>query len=128
VRDSYGTSGQVETPSGAKRQEAHRTPRGKRATWSGNQLLTKASLYTNTKCLKNKIKKHALYRREHAFIFVFIFFCYGCGYARMSGYLEYLNLHLSMNCCFLIQIGFPHVTVIETVLVIAADFDLSETD
>jgi hypothetical protein len=31
MRDSYGTSGQVETPNGAKRQEAHRTPRGKRA-------------------------------------------------------------------------------------------------
>jgi hypothetical protein len=25
----------------ATRQEAHRTPRGKRATWSGDQLLTK---------------------------------------------------------------------------------------
>jgi hypothetical protein len=31
VRDFCGTSGQVETPNGAKRQEAHRTPRGKRA-------------------------------------------------------------------------------------------------
>ncbi|MDM5316038.1 hypothetical protein QUF49_08550 [Fictibacillus sp. b24] len=29
VRDSCGTRGQVETPNGAKRQEAHRTPRGK---------------------------------------------------------------------------------------------------
>ncbi|MDM5318390.1 hypothetical protein QUF49_20665 [Fictibacillus sp. b24] len=44
MRDSYGTSGQVETPNGAKRQEANRTPRGKRATWSGKQLLTQASL------------------------------------------------------------------------------------
>ncbi|MFG6496024.1 hypothetical protein P8610_11730 [Fictibacillus sp. UD] len=32
MRDSYGTSGQVETPNGAKRQEAHRKPRGKRAS------------------------------------------------------------------------------------------------
>ncbi|MDM5316835.1 hypothetical protein QUF49_12585 [Fictibacillus sp. b24] len=30
----------METPNGAKRQEAHRTPRGKRASWSGNQLLS----------------------------------------------------------------------------------------
>ncbi|MDM5314468.1 hypothetical protein QUF49_00590 [Fictibacillus sp. b24] len=44
MRDSYGTSGQVETPNGAKRQEAHRSPRGKRATWSVNQLLTKATM------------------------------------------------------------------------------------
>ncbi|WP_394604422.1 hypothetical protein [Fictibacillus sp. UD] len=36
MRDSYGTSGQVETPNGAKRQEAHRTPRGKRA--SGTEI------------------------------------------------------------------------------------------
>ncbi|MFG6496305.1 hypothetical protein P8610_13140 [Fictibacillus sp. UD] len=36
VRDSYGTSGQVETLNGAKRHEAHRTLHGKRATWSGN--------------------------------------------------------------------------------------------
>jgi hypothetical protein len=42
---SYGTSGQVETPNGAKRQEAHRTPRGKRAAWSGNQLLSKVTMY-----------------------------------------------------------------------------------
>ncbi|MFG6493848.1 hypothetical protein P8610_00680 [Fictibacillus sp. UD] len=40
VADSYGTSGQVETPNGAKRQEAHRSPHGKRATWSRNQLLS----------------------------------------------------------------------------------------
>ncbi|MFG6497362.1 hypothetical protein P8610_18510 [Fictibacillus sp. UD] len=45
VADSYGTSGQVETPNGAKRQEAHRTPRGKRATWNGNQLLPKATKF-----------------------------------------------------------------------------------
>jgi hypothetical protein len=31
VRDSSGISGTGETPNGAKRQEAHRAPRGKRA-------------------------------------------------------------------------------------------------
>jgi hypothetical protein len=36
-------SRQVETPNGAERQEAHRSPHGKRATWSGNQLLPKAT-------------------------------------------------------------------------------------
>ncbi|ANX13583.1 hypothetical protein ABE41_016350 [Fictibacillus arsenicus] len=41
MRDSCGISGTGETPNGAKRKEAHRTPRGKRATWSGNQLLPK---------------------------------------------------------------------------------------
>ncbi|OOE13728.1 hypothetical protein UN64_00475 [Fictibacillus arsenicus] len=30
MRDSCGTSGTGETPKGAKRQEAHRPPRGKR--------------------------------------------------------------------------------------------------
>ncbi|MDM5315360.1 hypothetical protein QUF49_05085 [Fictibacillus sp. b24] len=48
MRDSYGTSGQVETPNGAKRQEAHRTPRGKRATWSEKQLLSRAAMNTIT--------------------------------------------------------------------------------
>jgi hypothetical protein len=48
MRDSYGTSGQVETPNGAKRQEADRTPRGKRAAWSGNQLLSIATMYAKT--------------------------------------------------------------------------------
>ncbi|MDM5314656.1 hypothetical protein QUF49_01555 [Fictibacillus sp. b24] len=48
MRDSYGTSGQVETPKGAKRQEAHRTPRGKRAAWSGKQPLSKAIIYAKT--------------------------------------------------------------------------------
>ncbi|RZT21846.1 hypothetical protein EV282_0912 [Fictibacillus sp. BK138] len=42
----------METPSGAKRQEAHRTPRGKRAAWSGNQLLLKVS--QNKKGLRAK--------------------------------------------------------------------------
>ncbi|MFG6496668.1 hypothetical protein P8610_15005 [Fictibacillus sp. UD] len=32
-----------ETLNGAKRQGAHRLPRGKRASWNGNQQLTKAS-------------------------------------------------------------------------------------
>ncbi|MBH0165318.1 hypothetical protein IHV12_10315 [Fictibacillus sp. 7GRE50] len=35
-----------ETLKGAKRQGAHRLPRGKRASWSGKQLLTKASMHT----------------------------------------------------------------------------------
>ncbi|MFG6496891.1 hypothetical protein P8610_16135 [Fictibacillus sp. UD] len=51
VADSYGTSGQVETPNGAKRQEAHRTPRGKRATWSGNQL------FQRQQCIQKQPKK-----------------------------------------------------------------------
>ncbi|MFG6497653.1 hypothetical protein P8610_20000 [Fictibacillus sp. UD] len=55
MRDSYGTSGQVETPNGAKRQEAHRTPRGKRASWSGDQLLTKAAM--NNQALQQKTSK-----------------------------------------------------------------------
>ncbi|MDM5314763.1 hypothetical protein QUF49_02090 [Fictibacillus sp. b24] len=48
MRDSYGTSCHVETPNGAKRQEAHRTPRGKLATWSRNQQLSKTTLFTKT--------------------------------------------------------------------------------
>ncbi|MCM3718175.1 hypothetical protein [Fictibacillus phosphorivorans] len=36
MRDSSGTSGTGETPNGAKRQEAHRTPRGKRV--SGTEI------------------------------------------------------------------------------------------
>ncbi|MDM5315640.1 hypothetical protein QUF49_06490 [Fictibacillus sp. b24] len=53
MRDSCGTSGQVETPNGAKRQEAHRTPRGKRATWSGNQPLSRTTEY---KCKQKRQK------------------------------------------------------------------------
>jgi hypothetical protein len=56
ARDSYGTSGQVETPNGAKRQEAHRTPRGKRVAWSGNQLLLKATMYAKTAIRKEQQK------------------------------------------------------------------------
>jgi hypothetical protein len=47
---------QVETPNGAKRQEAHRTPRGKRVAWSGNQLLLKATMYAKTAFRKNNKK------------------------------------------------------------------------
>jgi hypothetical protein len=32
MRDSCGISGTGETPKGAKREEAHRTPRGKRVS------------------------------------------------------------------------------------------------
>ncbi|MQR97231.1 hypothetical protein EJV22_18695 [Fictibacillus phosphorivorans] len=37
-----------ETPNGAKWQEAHRSPRGKRGICSGNQLLSKATMNTKT--------------------------------------------------------------------------------
>jgi hypothetical protein len=37
-----------ETPNGAKRQEAHRTPRGKRTTWSGNQPHPRAQINAKT--------------------------------------------------------------------------------
>jgi hypothetical protein len=48
VRDSSGTSGTGETPKGATRQEAHRPPRGKRASWNGSQPLPKATMFTET--------------------------------------------------------------------------------
>ncbi|RZT16404.1 hypothetical protein EV282_3511 [Fictibacillus sp. BK138] len=51
MRDSCGISGTGETPKGAKRQEARRPPRGKRATWSGNQPLSSS----------NKVYESALY-------------------------------------------------------------------
>jgi hypothetical protein len=44
-----------ETSNGAKRQKAHRPPRGKRAAWSGNQLLSKATLYSETAFLDKKL-------------------------------------------------------------------------
>ncbi|ANX11324.1 hypothetical protein ABE41_004845 [Fictibacillus arsenicus] len=34
-----------ETPKGAKRQEAHRTPLGKRASWNRNQQLSRATKF-----------------------------------------------------------------------------------
>jgi hypothetical protein len=37
VRDSCGISGTGETPQALGAEEAHRTPRGKRASWSGDQ-------------------------------------------------------------------------------------------
>ncbi|WP_394605030.1 hypothetical protein [Fictibacillus sp. UD] len=37
-----------ETLKGAKRQGAHRSPRGKRASWNGNQLLSRASKIAET--------------------------------------------------------------------------------
>jgi hypothetical protein len=48
---SCGTSVTGETPNGAERQEAHRTPRGKRATWNANQLLSN----TTTKFLRKQL-------------------------------------------------------------------------
>jgi hypothetical protein len=53
---SCGTSVTGETPNGAVRQEAHRTLRGKRTAWNGNQLLLKTtnlaknSLYKKSEC------------------------------------------------------------------------------
>ncbi|MDM5318232.1 hypothetical protein QUF49_19730 [Fictibacillus sp. b24] len=49
MRDSCGTSGTGETLKGAKRQGAHRPPRGKRSTWSGNQPLPKTAQFKQTK-------------------------------------------------------------------------------
>ncbi|WP_394604048.1 hypothetical protein [Fictibacillus sp. UD] len=51
MRDSCGTSGQVETLNGAKRQGAHRSPRGKRSTWSADQPLSRASKKKQNKFL-----------------------------------------------------------------------------
>jgi hypothetical protein len=48
VRDSCGISGTGETPPARSGREAHRTPRGKRASWSGNQPLPKASKFMKT--------------------------------------------------------------------------------
>ncbi|MDM5316611.1 hypothetical protein QUF49_11450 [Fictibacillus sp. b24] len=54
----------METPNGAKRQEAHRTPRGKRATWSGNQPLSKTAMNTKTAVKRNASQQyqHSLHR------------------------------------------------------------------
>jgi hypothetical protein len=51
---SCGTSVTGETPNGAVRQEAHRTLRGKRAAWNGNQLLSKATKLAKTAFIKNQ--------------------------------------------------------------------------
>ncbi|OIK14177.1 hypothetical protein BIV60_12450 [Bacillus sp. MUM 116] len=49
VRDSCGSSGTGETPQEQSDEEAHRPPRGKRASWSGNQpLYSLASNFTKT--------------------------------------------------------------------------------
>ncbi|MDM5317505.1 hypothetical protein QUF49_15950 [Fictibacillus sp. b24] len=42
MRDSCGTGGRVRHLRVKRSNVAHRLPRGKRATWSGNQLLSKA--------------------------------------------------------------------------------------
>jgi hypothetical protein len=59
VRDSSGTSGTGETPNGAERQEAHRPPRGKRASWNGSQPLPIATKFAKTALLKEQ-KRNAL--------------------------------------------------------------------
>jgi hypothetical protein len=40
-----------ETPNGAERQEVHRTPRGKRATWNANQLLSNTTKFLRKQLL-----------------------------------------------------------------------------
>jgi hypothetical protein len=54
VRDSCGSSVTGETPQSQGGEEAHRTPRGKRAAWSRNQLL-----WTFIK--SNKVYENSLY-------------------------------------------------------------------
>ncbi|WP_394605932.1 hypothetical protein [Fictibacillus sp. UD] len=46
MRDSYGTSGQVETPNGAK--QAHRTPRGKRAYGTETNNIQEQLVFSKT--------------------------------------------------------------------------------
>ncbi|MDM5315623.1 hypothetical protein QUF49_06405 [Fictibacillus sp. b24] len=41
MRDSWGSSGTGETQQMQSVKVAHRTPPGKRASWSGNQPLTR---------------------------------------------------------------------------------------
>ncbi|MDM5317511.1 hypothetical protein QUF49_15980 [Fictibacillus sp. b24] len=48
MRDSCGTGGQVRHLYVKRTNVAHRLPRGKRATWNGNQLLSKATMNTKT--------------------------------------------------------------------------------
>ncbi|MDM5318187.1 hypothetical protein QUF49_19480 [Fictibacillus sp. b24] len=48
MRDSCGTGGQVRHLRVKRTNVAHRLPRGKRAAWSGDQLLSQASMYTKT--------------------------------------------------------------------------------
>ena len=43
--DSCGTSGTGETPQERNDEEAYRPPRGKRASWSGNELAI-ATMFT----------------------------------------------------------------------------------
>ncbi|KZE63701.1 hypothetical protein AWM68_11300 [Fictibacillus phosphorivorans] len=56
ARLSARTSGTGETLFGAKRQVAHRPPRGKRASWNGNQPLLRALKITKT-AFKKMVKK-----------------------------------------------------------------------
>jgi hypothetical protein len=55
-----------ETPKGAKREEAHRTPRGKRASWSGNQHLLIATSLRKQLLKKNKTNFQVkMYQKSH---------------------------------------------------------------
>ncbi|OIK14704.1 hypothetical protein BIV60_11185 [Bacillus sp. MUM 116] len=56
VRDSCGSSGTGETPQEQSAEEAHRPPRGKRASWSGNQpLYSLATSFTKVPKIKNNL-------------------------------------------------------------------------
>jgi hypothetical protein len=45
MRDSCGISGTGETSMAQSAEKAHRTPRGKRASWNGNQQLSRATKF-----------------------------------------------------------------------------------
>ncbi len=58
MRDSWGISGTGEIPPTQSGRVAHRTPPGKRATWSGNQPLPKASLLFGKNILQEEHRIH----------------------------------------------------------------------
>ena len=53
--DSCGTSGTGETPQERSDEEAHRPPRGKRASWSGNQPLYRNNVYERVTIVSKKL-------------------------------------------------------------------------
>ncbi|ANX14350.1 hypothetical protein ABE41_020260 [Fictibacillus arsenicus] len=57
MRDSCGISGTGETTAGLISLGAHRTPRGKRVSWSGNQHLLMAAMFTKTAIKKEERRK-----------------------------------------------------------------------
>ncbi|WP_394602924.1 hypothetical protein [Fictibacillus sp. UD] len=52
MRDSCGTGWRVRHLRVKRANVAHRLPRGKRATWNGNQSLPKATKFVKTAFLK----------------------------------------------------------------------------